>query len=86
MAGSDGPDQRINLLTLTGDPGVSKVHAILRKGSDGAYRLLDRGSLNGTHLNSHTARIARERPIPLRDGDRIFVGAWSRLTIRRIAH
>lgn len=85
MTGHGQDDQRINLLELTGDPGVSMVHALLVRGADGAYRLLDQGSLNGTHLNSYATRIPRDMPTSLRDGDRIFVGAWSRLTIRRAA-
>jgi hypothetical protein len=85
MAGPPDEEQLVNLRDLTGDPGVSKVHALLSRRADGNYRLSDPGSMNGTRLNSHEVRIPRNRPTPLRDGDQIFVGAWTRLTIRRTA-
>jgi FHA domain len=86
LSGQGDSDQRINLNELTGDPGISEVHAFLVRETDGSYRLVDRGSLNGTHLNSHTKRIALGHPTSLRDGDQIFVGAWTRLTIRQSTH
>jgi hypothetical protein len=38
-----------------------------------------------SNLNDDPTRVERDRGIPRKDGDRIFVGAWSRGTIRRAA-
>jgi pSer/pThr/pTyr-binding forkhead associated (FHA) protein len=63
------------------DPGISRLHALLLPDPGGFWAVLDPGSANGTLLNG------REIPpgdlIPLRDGDRINLGAWTAITIRR---
>jgi hypothetical protein len=70
-------------IDLTGpplDPGVSHLHAILTAEPDGAWAVHDPGSANGTLVNGR--EIARGARIRLRDGDRVFVGAWTVLTIQ----
>jgi class 3 adenylate cyclase len=64
------------------DPGVSRVHAILERLADGSYELIDPGSTNGTFLNGSGEPIPSAEPIPLRTGDTIAVGAWTRISIR----
>jgi pSer/pThr/pTyr-binding forkhead associated (FHA) protein len=54
-------------------PSVSHVHAVIREQGVG-YVLLDEGSANGTRVNGQA--VVRGRPKPLRDGDRIAVGAF----------
>jgi pSer/pThr/pTyr-binding forkhead associated (FHA) protein len=63
------------------DPGVSRLHALLLPASDGSWAVLDPGSANGTLLNGR--EIAPGDLIPLRDGDRINLGAWTAITLRR---
>ncbi len=52
------------------DRGVSRRHARISRGTDGAWILTDLGSTNGTFLNGVRVRAAR-----LQDGDEIRVGA-----------
>ncbi len=70
-------------IDLTGpptDPGISHMHAVLVAEPDGGWAILDPGSANGTQVNG--GEILTGRRVPLRDGDRIGVGAWTVLTIR----
>ncbi|MDG4786923.1 FHA domain-containing protein [Micromonospora sp. WMMD1102] len=72
-------------IDLTGppeDPGVSHLHALLVPQPDG-WAVVDLGSANGTYLNDpSTPPIVAATPVPLGDGDRVYLGAWTRLTIR----
>lgn len=61
------PEQDIQIL----DRVVSKAHAIIEKGIDGNYYLLDGGSRNGTFLNGE--RIKGKQM--LRNGDTIAIGS-----------
>jgi hypothetical protein len=63
------------------DPGISRLHALLLSAPDGSWAVLDPGSANGTLLNGR--EIAPGDLIPLRDGDRINLGAWTAITVRR---
>lgn len=54
-------------------PSVSHGHAIVRQQGMG-YELVDEGSTNGTRVNEQP--VVPNRPKPLRDGDRIGVGAF----------
>ncbi len=73
-------------IDLTGppeDPGVSHSHALLVPGQDGGWAVVDLGSSNGTYLNEGIDPLAPNTPVPLSDGDRIHVGAWTTLTVSR---
>ena len=76
-----GMELEIDLSEPPVDPGISRLHALLLPVPGGFWAVLDPGSANGTLLNG------REIPpgdlIPLRDGDRINLGAWTAITIRR---
>ncbi|WP_248958662.1 FHA domain-containing protein [Sphaerisporangium perillae] len=63
------------------DPGVSHLHAVLLALPDGTWQLVDPGSANGTMVNGETVEI--NVPVPLADGDRVHVGAWTVITVRR---
>jgi pSer/pThr/pTyr-binding forkhead associated (FHA) protein len=76
-----GIDPEIDLTGPPSDPGVSRLHAVLIRAADGSWSVLDPGSANGTQVNG--AQIARDQQVPLRDGDRIYLGAWTRITITR---
>jgi pSer/pThr/pTyr-binding forkhead associated (FHA) protein len=71
----------IDLAEPPTDPGVSRLHAVLIATADGTWAVLDPGSANGTLLNG------REIPIgdlvPLREGDRINLGAWTAIVVQR---
>jgi pSer/pThr/pTyr-binding forkhead associated (FHA) protein len=63
------------------DPGVSHLHAVFLAQPDGTWELVDPGSANGTLLNGKTVEV--NTPLPLADGDRVHVGAWTVITVRR---
>jgi hypothetical protein len=77
---SRGIDPEIDLTGPPTDPGVSHLHAVLLAEPDGGWAVLDPGSANGTMVNGR--EIAPGERVPLRDGDRIYLGAWTVLTIR----
>ncbi len=75
-------------IALDGDTGVSRRHAqLVRDGDD--IVVIDLSSTNGTYVVPAGTEPSDDSPAvvaglstPLHDGDRIYVGAWSRLTIR----
>jgi hypothetical protein len=78
---SRGLEPEIDLTGPPADLGVSRLHAVLLAGPDGAWSVLDPGSANGTLVNGR--EIPRDEAVPLDDGDRIYLGAWTRITISR---
>jgi pSer/pThr/pTyr-binding forkhead associated (FHA) protein len=74
-----GSDCEIDLTGPPADPGVSRLHAVLLRGQNGSWSVVDPGSANGTLVNG--AEIARNEIVPLQDGDRIHLGAWTELRI-----
>jgi hypothetical protein len=64
-----------------GDVGVSHRHARLLAQPDGGWVVEDLGSTNGTHLNSLTTALRPHTGAPLRAGDDVYLGAWTRLTL-----
>ncbi len=75
-------------VALDGDTGVSRRHAqFVRDGDD--LVVIDLSSTNGTYVVAAGSDPTDETPaveaglsIPLHDGDRVYLGAWSRLTVR----
>ncbi|MBB6174811.1 pSer/pThr/pTyr-binding forkhead associated (FHA) protein [Nocardiopsis mwathae] len=65
------------------DPAVSHLHAVLLARRGGAWALVDVGSTNGTTINGTDDPIESDREVPLHDGDRIYVGAWTVITVQR---
>ena len=71
-------------IDLTGpptDPGVSRLHAVLTAGPDQRWSIVDPGSPNGIMVNGMD--VPPGEAVPLRDGDRIHLGAWTVITITR---
>jgi serine/threonine protein kinase len=71
-------------IDLTGpptDPGVSRLHAVLAAGPDRNWSVVDAGSPNGIVVNGKD--VPPGEAVPLRDGDRIHLGAWTVITITR---
>jgi hypothetical protein len=77
----DTPD--IDLSVPPEDPGVSHQHAVLVQQPDGSWAVVDQNSTNGTTVNGGEEPIQPFVPVPLQDGDRVHVGAWTTITIRR---
>lgn len=67
-------------LDLSADHGVSSRHAILYREASGDLALLDVGSTNGTQINGQN--VTPGVRMPLREGDQITVGGWTRITVR----
>ena len=69
-------------IDLTGpplDPGISRLRAVLIASPGSAWSVIDPGSENGTLVNGK--EIATGVPVPLHDGDRIDLGAWTVITV-----
>jgi hypothetical protein len=78
---SRGLDPEIDLTGPPEDPGISRLHAVLIAGPDGSWAVLDPGSANGTLVNGN--EIPAGNQVPLHDGDRINLGAWTVITVHR---
>jgi hypothetical protein len=76
---SQGLEPEIDLTGPPADPGVSRLHAVLIAEQGGGWAILDPGSENGTFVNG--SEIATGARVPLHDGDRIHIGAWTLITI-----
>lgn len=63
------------------DPGISHLHAVLERQPEGSYAVRDLGSTNGTTVNDDPAPQADGTAVPLADGDRIRLGAWTMITV-----
>ncbi|CAL9481958.1 hypothetical protein SUDANB95_03037 [Actinosynnema sp. ALI-1.44] len=72
----------VDLVGPPEDPGVSHSHALLVPTGDG-WSVVDLGSTNGTTVNDEPNPLRPNTPRPLADGDRIHVGAWTTITLRR---
>ncbi len=74
----------INLAGGPEDPAISHVHAVLERQSDGSYTVRDLGSTNGTTVNDDPTPVSADASaaVPLTDGDRIHIGAWTAITLR----
>lgn len=80
---STGESPDIDLSVPPEDPGVSHQHAVLVQQPDGSWAVVDQNSTNGTTVNGGEEPIQPFVPVPLQDGDRVHVGAWTTITIRR---
>jgi len=80
---SRGIEPDIDLTGPPEDAAVSHAHALLVAGEDGTWSVVDLDSANGTYLNGANESIEPHVPVPLHDGDRIHVGAWTTLTVQR---
>ena len=78
---SRGLAPEIDLTGPPADPGISRLHAVLIATPDGSWAVLDPGSANGTLVNGSEIGIGDE--VPLNDGDRINLGAWTAITVHR---
>ena len=79
-------------VALDADTGVSRRHAQFVRDGD-SLTVVDLSSTNGTYVVSGPAEpddatlsLVPGVPTELHDGDRVYVGAWTRLTIRSSQH
>lgn len=80
---STGESPDIDLSRTPEDPGVSHQHAMLVQQPGGSWAVVDQDSTNGTTLNGAEDPIQPFVPIPLQEGDRVHVGAWTTITLYR---
>ncbi|MFP8882456.1 FHA domain-containing protein [Streptomyces mangrovi] len=80
---STGESPDIDLGRSPEDPGVSHQHAVLVQQPDGGWSVVDQDSTNGTTVNGAEDPIQPFVPVPLQEGDRVHVGAWTTITLRR---
>ncbi|MFJ6796616.1 FHA domain-containing protein [Streptomyces sp. NPDC091268] len=80
---STGESPDIDLSVPPEDPGVSHQHAVLVQQPDGGWAVVDQNSTNGTTINGGEDPIQPYVPVALADGDRVHVGAWTTITVRR---
>ena len=80
--GADSPPDGIDLTGAADDPALSRLHAVIARQGDGSYTIEDVGSTNGTELNGRA--LPSHDPVTLADGDRIQLGAWTTMTVRRL--
>lgn len=81
---STGEAPDIDLSRSPEDPGVSHKHAVLVHQPDGSWSVVDQDSTNGTTVNLAEEPIPAYTPIPLAEGDRVHVGAWTTITLHRV--
>jgi hypothetical protein len=63
------------------DPGVSRRHLRFDRLPDDTYAVVDCGSANGTTVNDDRTLLPPETRVPLADGDRVHLGAWTTIKI-----
>ncbi len=80
---STGESPDIDLSRPPEDPGVSHQHAVLVQQNDGGWAVIDQDSTNGTTVNMAEDPIQPFVPVPLNEGDRVHIGAWTTLTLYR---
>lgn len=78
-----GTVPEIDLSVPPEDPGASHQHALLAEQSDGSWVLVDQDSTNGTTVNGGAEPVAPHTAVPLNDGDRVHIGAWTTITLHR---
>jgi hypothetical protein len=81
LIGRAGTDVHVHV-PIRSDPGVSRRQALLLRLPDGGLVLRDLNSANGTQVNG--AEVVAGADVPLRDGDSIAIGAWTRLAVRAL--
>jgi serine/threonine-protein kinase len=76
-----GIEPEIDLIGPPLDPGVSRLHAKLVPAPDGSWTVVDLGTENGIMVNGR--EVPSGDSVRLSPGDRIHLGAWTKITITR---
>jgi hypothetical protein len=77
-----GIHPQIDLASPPEDTAISRSHCTLVRQPEGNYAIVDNGSTNGTFLNDATAPLTRGAQVVLADGDRIYLGAFTLITVK----
>ena len=80
---SRGLEPEIDLAGPPEDSAASHDHAVLHRHPDGGWSVVDSGSSNGTFVNDDLEPLVPGQPVDVDDGDRIHVGAWTTIVLRR---
>jgi hypothetical protein len=62
------------------DPGISRCHLAFSRDAEGQFSVRDLNSTNGTQLNG--VDLAAGVEMPIKPGDLLELGEWTRLAIR----
>ena len=81
---SRGTNPAVDLAGPPEDPAVSHTHASLLPSDDGAWKLIDHGSTNGTYVNESLDPLPANQPLAIAPGDRVYVGAWTRISLEYV--
>ncbi|ONH23428.1 hypothetical protein BL253_33015 [Pseudofrankia asymbiotica] len=79
---SRGIFPEIDLSLPPEDIGISRAHALLEHPPGGPLTVTDLGSANGTWLGDSLRRVERGVAVELAAGARIYLGSWTRITLR----
>jgi serine/threonine protein kinase len=75
-----GVTPEIDLAVPPADPGISRLHAkLIRARESQGWTVVDLGTENGIQVNGQD--VPSGQSVPLHDGDRIHLGAWTQITI-----
>jgi pSer/pThr/pTyr-binding forkhead associated (FHA) protein len=80
LIGRRSDSEDIHPEIVINDPGISRRHLRIMRTPGGALSALDLGSMNGTRLNK--VPLDPHVPTPLREGDELTLGCWTRLKVR----
>jgi len=78
------PEVDLPLTGAAADPAVSQRQCVFERDAEG-WVVYDAGSSNGTWINDADRPLGDRERHRLRDGDRIYMGAWTCLTVRAAA-
>ncbi|OHV34874.1 hypothetical protein BCD49_23000 [Pseudofrankia sp. EUN1h] len=79
---SRGIFPEIDLSLPPEDIGISRTHALLEHPAGRPLTIIDLGSANGTWLGDGLRRVERGVAVELADGAHIYLGSWTRITLR----
>ena len=83
LIGRSSPKRGIHPeVALDADDAVSHRHALIDIHADGSATLRDIGSSNGTSVNGTEIKPLTDTPV--KDGDQITLGHWTRLTLKAV--
>jgi hypothetical protein len=77
-----GIHPEIDLASPPEDTAISRSHCTLVRQPDGSYAVVDNGSTNGTFVNDSSTPLVRGVAVTLVDGDRLYLGAFTCITVR----
>jgi hypothetical protein len=78
------PDVDLALIGAAADPAISHHQCVFERDGD-SWVVRDADSSNGTWINDAIEPLAAGATHVLADGDRILIGAWTRLTVQAAA-